>query len=138
MVTLFRFVKAAFSCRITIKLKILLFSLILSAILCLIFQHLNLLTLTLLFGSVGYGASCSAIFPLMLSIPAEYGLKFRPEQIANIMVAAHLSSGVISAITGQIMSWKIDLLFYWLTVMSIWLCINSLIIFEKMEKEGKI
>jgi hypothetical protein len=91
---------------------------------------------SLTIGSFSYGATCSALFPLLLSVSGEFGIRFQPDQIANMMIASNLSAGLVTTLTGKLMAYKIELLFYWLAVMSVWLGLNSLFMFRQMAKEG--
>jgi hypothetical protein len=52
--------------------------------------------------SIMYGITLTMIFPLLLSIPLEFGLYLTDGQISNIMIWVTLATGV-SALTGGLM-----------------------------------
>lgn len=74
-----------------------------------------------MFGSFAFGVSTSGLFALFLAIPADFGVKFKPKQVSTMMAASVLASGLVTSITGELMSYKTEFLFYWLAIMSGWL-----------------
>lgn len=87
------------------------------------------------YGSIGYAFSCSLMYPLMMLLPSEYGISFKPAQTANILVWTVFSSGFLSGLTGTLMRHNIQLLFYSLITMSTILLCVVLAIIRQMKKE---
>jgi fucose permease len=79
---------------------------LLSGMACAIFAINHYYSLSAYISSILYGTTLTMIFPLLLSIPHEFGLRFTDRQISNMMVLMTISNGV-SAFTGELM--KIDL-----------------------------
>lgn len=78
-----------------------------TSLICSLLQEMDMLHAGLLFGSFSFGASCSALFPLLLSVAGEHGIRFQPEQIANMMIASSLSAGLVTTLTGKLMAYKL-------------------------------
>lgn len=79
--------------------------------------------------------SCSAVFPLILSAPTEYRIKFKPEQMSNLLLSPILSSGFSTGVTGALMSLKVSLLFSTISVMSACLGVTSIVLFGVMRSD---
>lgn len=75
-------------------------------------------------GSVCFGISCSAVYPLLIGIFKEFNIKLRPEQTANMMFVPILSNMCLTGTTGAIMKYDLDYLFYSLAFMAILLLID--------------
>ncbi len=116
------------------KLKALIHALVACSILCILIHHLEAYKLATIFGALGFGISCSGVFPLVLSISTEFNIKMRPEQISNLLIAPIISSGFNSTITGMLMHHNIGALFYSLLVSSLALWVDSVLFFGEMEQ----
>jgi len=71
-----------------------------------------------MFGSVFFGISCSAVYPLFIAIFKEYNLRMRPEKTANMMFVPILSAMFITGPTGMLMKRNLSLLFVILAVLA--------------------
>ena len=132
--TIFRFVIASMSMLASRKVKLLVFSLFLCGIVCLVILQTGIVWFTVLFSSLSFGVTSSAIFPLLISLPAEYEIRFKPNQIANMMMTAVLSSGGMPGVTGMLMGWNIDVMFFWLAFLAGLLLVDLNFICSGMEK----
>ena len=66
---------------------------------------------TAIFGSACFNIAVSVLFPLLLSVPAEFNLKFRGDQMLNILMGP-LKSMFLTGLTSQLMKINIRLLLY--------------------------
>ena len=132
--TIFRFVIASMSMLASRKVKLLVFSLFVCGVVCLIILQVGIVWFTVLFSSLSFGVTSSAIFPLLISLPAEYEIRFKPSQIANMMMTAVLSSGGMPGVTGMLMGWNIDVMFFWLAFLAGLLLVDLNFIFSGMEQ----
>jgi fucose permease len=132
--TIFRFIAAALTIRNSVKLKLLLLSVLVCSIACFTLNYLQYFGAAALVGSLCYGMACSAVFPLLVSISLEYGIEFRKDQISNMMIAPVLSSMCIAGVTGRLMHENIDMLFWSLLAMSSILVVDGVLIFREMRK----
>ena len=71
-----------------------------------------------MFGSIFFGISCSAVYPLFIAICKEYNLRMKPEQTANMMFVPILATMCITGPTGLLMKWNLSLLFGILAVLA--------------------
>jgi hypothetical protein len=79
MSTLVRFITAALTrIKVSTKLKAFIISILACGIICLILHYNAAYGIAAMFGSIFYGVSCAGVYPLLLSLPAEFGLKFTP------------------------------------------------------------
>jgi len=72
---------------------------------------------------------------MLLSISSEFGIKFKPEQTANMMLSTVLSYGILVASAGKLMKARIDSLFYSLLVMSALLMTSVFYAIKMMRRE---
>lgn len=82
--------------------------------------------------------SCSAVFPLIMSVSSEYSIKFKPEQMSNLLLSPILSSGFSTGVTGALMSFKVGLLFCTISVMSVCLWVTSMVFLRVMSSESRM
>jgi hypothetical protein len=68
---------AALKVRSSLKLKCLLGSTLMSGILCLGLHLGGYASIAALMAAILLGFSCSAVYPINLAVPNEYGIKFR-------------------------------------------------------------
>ena len=101
MSTSLRFSSSALKMSISAKLKVLLVLLVACSCASLTLYLTGNHYLNAILGSIGFGIACSAVFPLLMALPVEFGLKFKPEQISNLMLPPFLSSLFL---TGMILS----------------------------------
>ena len=89
----------------------------------LILSALGFREFTVLLGSICFGISCSAIYPLFSSVNKEFEIKMKPDQIANVMFVPILSNMLLTSPIGVMMRWNMDFLFYALTAIAggIWI-----------------
>ena len=66
-----------------------------------------------------FAISCSIMFPFMLSVPYEYGIKFKKEQTTNILLSTIPSTGFLVTPTGELMKFNISYMFFSLILMGI-------------------
>jgi hypothetical protein len=92
--------------------------------------------LTAIFGSLAFGTSTSLVFPLLLSLPQEFGVKFKPEQLSNMMFPSFLASMLLTGITGKLMEAGLVNLFIALMLFGLVLFFDSVIFFKLLEKES--
>ena len=111
MMTLFRFIVSGSSAKCSLKLRILTSSLLACSLLCLGLHWLGTSYLVTIMGSTVFGASCSAVFPLLISVSKEYRIKFKHEQVSRIMFMPFLSSFLLTGLTGEMIGWDVGLLF---------------------------
>jgi hypothetical protein len=71
-----------------------------------------------MFTIIFFAISCSIMFPFMLSVPFEYGIKFSKEQTTNILLAVVPSTGFLVTPVGELMKFDISYLFFALILMS--------------------
>ena len=76
--TLIRFVAAALTLKSSIKLKFLLALVLICSGACCVLHKCDEYSAAALAGSIGYGLACSAVFPLIISVSVEFGIKFAP------------------------------------------------------------
>ena len=77
--TLFRFINASLpSIKGGLKLNIMTTCIFLSSIACVIFNFFENHEMAVEVGSVLFGISCSAVYPLLIGIFKEFGIKLRP------------------------------------------------------------
>jgi fucose permease len=119
------------------KLVAMLVGMVSTTVLCLYFQFGQDFATAALVGSYGYGISCALVYPLIMLLPSEYGMAFRPEQTANIMMGTVFSSGFLTGLTGTLMTYDIQLLFYSLLTMSGTLLILIVLIMSQLKKESE-
>jgi MFS family permease len=79
---------------------------LLSGLVCILMAIFQYNSLSAYFSSILYGITLAMIFPLILSIPHEFGLHFTGEQISNMMIWVTLAMG-LSSLAGELM--KMDL-----------------------------
>ncbi len=132
--TLFRFVSVSITMKNSTKLKILLTSIFCCCVGCIILNHYQYFELIAMLGSICLGLSCSAVYPLTLSLSTEYKIKFKREQMSNVLMAPCFSSLIVAGVTGKFMSFGMDKLFICLLVTSGALCLNAIWFFRIMEK----
>jgi hypothetical protein len=87
-------------------------------LICLILQYLGAFGAVVNFGIIIYGFSISSGFGLLLSLPNQYGIVFKPDQTANIMMWTLLAYGILTGLSGWLMKAEPVLLIYWLLLMS--------------------
>ena len=134
--TLFRFIVASLTWSSSRKIKLLTSSLLLCSIVCLVMLLSGNIWITVTLSSFLFGTATSAIFPLLISLPTEFGVRFRPDEIATIMMTAVLSSEVLPSVVGVLMGHNIDYLFVWLLILSGLLWIILKLILKEMEVGG--
>lgn len=102
----------------TNKLRVLLIGLIISSVICLILQSKEHFGGAAMFGAIAFGFTVSMLYPLTLVVSSEYGISFRPGQTANMMTATVFSSGCLTGLTGIMMKYNTNLLFFGVLVIS--------------------
>lgn len=102
---------AALTIKASLKLKTLLVGVFICGIICFVLDYWQSFHAAAMFGSIGYGLSCSAVFPLILSISTQFNIKFRPEQVSNLLLGPIISTGLSTGITGALMRLEPSLLF---------------------------
>ena len=107
--TAFRFIFGFLGFTDSLKLVLSNYGQFLSGLVVVLLVLFKYASLSAYISSILYGITLSMIFPLILSIPHEFGLHFTDSQISNIMIWVTLEMG-LSAITGVLM--KIDLKSY--------------------------
>lgn len=60
----------------TCKLRFMIVSMLLSSIICLVFQQHQMYSAVAMFGSIAFGLTVSVMYPLALVVAAEYGISF--------------------------------------------------------------
>jgi hypothetical protein len=105
---------------------------------CLILHQWGFYLASSIIGSLAFGTSCSAVFPLLLAVPSEFGLIFKKEQMSNLMFLPFLSSSFITGVAGKLMSQDVAMLFLWLLVIGASLCANSIVVIKRLESEKSI
>jgi hypothetical protein len=75
---------------------------LLTGMACNLFAVKHYLSLSAYISAILYGTTLTIIFPLLLSIPHEFGLHFTGEQISNMMLLVTISMG-ISGLNGELM-----------------------------------
>jgi hypothetical protein len=109
--TLLRFMAAALTVKASLKLKTLLVGIFICGIICFALDYWQSFYAAAMLGSIGYGLSCSALFPLILSISTQFNIKFRPEQVSNLLLGPIISTGLSTGITGALMQLEPSLLY---------------------------
>lgn len=117
----------------TNKIKFMLVSMVLSSLICLVYQLYEMYEQVAMFGSIGFGVTVSAMYPLALVVAGEYGIGFQASQTANMMTASVLSSGLLTGLAGVLMRKDIRFLIYSFFVISS----GKLIIFASIFKTLK-
>lgn len=116
---IFKFITAIWKETSIQKLKIYLFLGLILAIVCLICHFLEAYWIIVFFGSFLFGATYSSGLALMLAIPIEFNIRFRPDQVANMMISTLLSFGLLAGLTGVLMEYSINNLFYSLIMINV-------------------
>ena len=124
MLTICRFITAAIKQSASVKLSFLIHSIVVCSFITCAFHMMGMLTLTTFFGPASFGIACSSCYSMMLSIPSEFGLKFKPEQISTIMFLPSFSFMFITSSVGYLMSSHIDYLLYSLALISVILWVD--------------
>ena len=136
MFTIFRFVVAALKIECSKKLsfltKCIIFCSLVNAFLTLQGMH----KAATLFGSVGFGTSCSGGYSLLLSVPMEFGIKLTPEQLSTILLVPAFSLMVVTTSVGMLMRISANMLMVCLVVMSCALGTNVYFLFRQMKEES--
>lgn len=114
------------------KLKIAIYSMVCFSVISLAMHTTSHYALAAMFTTIFFGFSCSIVYPFMLSVPYEFGLKFRKEQTTNILLGTVLSSGLLTSPTGSLMRLDIKNLFLSVLAMSVALLFLLLYIFRLM------
>ena len=76
------------------------------------------------------------IWPMILSLPAEFGLRYEPGQISNVMIASAASALLYSNLTGTLMDITPDMYHYSLLVYSIIVLVVVLWAVDALNEEG--
>ena len=118
----------------TKKLRVLLVGLIISSVICLVLQGRGDFASTVMFGVISFGFTVSMLYPLALVVSSEYGVSFKPGQSANMMTATVFSSGCLTGLTGILMKYDTQLLFYAVLAIAACLLINFLAIFKVIQE----
>ena len=73
-----------------------------------------------------------------MSTPSEFGLKFKPEQMAHFAFMPLLSSMLVAGTVGKLMNLTLDMLFYSLIVISgaFWVDVKFMMV-QMKEESGK-
>jgi len=132
--TLFRFITAVSSFKCSTKLNMFIRGTVFCGV---VFMGLNMMgayKITAILGSIGFGISCSAVFPLLMSVPSEFKLRFRSEQLSTILFTPFLSSLFLTGITGELMNISFDMLFYSLLINAVSLWVTWITIINQMER----
>ena len=101
--TIFHFISAASKDRSRVKLGFYARLTLFCGIIFPVIDWLGLYKATAILGSVCFGIAVSVLFPLLVAIPVDYGLTFKPEQFSNIMVCPLFSSMFLIGTTGKLM-----------------------------------
>ena len=126
------FLSAASSLKCSKKLQISIKVTSFCGIFFLILDQLHLYKTAAILGSTCFGISVSVIFPLLLSIPAEFNLKFRADQLSNVLISPLLASMFLTGVTGRLMEVNISMLFYALIIIIACFWTNLCFLFGKM------
>ena len=134
MHTTSRFIAASIKVKGSIKLKVLLVSVILCGVMCLVLHLSGQYLVAAYFGSVGFGMCCSAIFPLIATLSVEFGIKYSVSQLSNILIAPVLASVCLTGLTGLLMKLSNNVLFIDILLMGGLLGINSVFFLRELSK----
>jgi fucose permease len=68
--TFFRFLAAGSSAKCSVKLRWLMIGILVCSVVFLGLHIMGAYRITAIFGSIGFGVTCSAVFPLLMSVPS--------------------------------------------------------------------
>lgn len=136
MITIFRFATAALKMPCSEKMRILGNSMLLVSGFVLYLNMMGFYPLVAVFGSLGYGFSCSGILALLMSVPIEFGYKLKPHQISNMIVMMNLGPILLTTCVGWLMEDDPINLVYSLVVTSVAVC-ACVYFLVKFLREGK-
>lgn len=83
------------------------------------------------FGSLVYGLMFSSGLGLLLALPQQYGIFFKAEQTAHIMLWTLLAYGILTGLGGWMMQIEPIMILYWLLILNAGL----LVVLSKVLKE---
>lgn len=80
---------------------------LLSGVICVLLVIFHYNSISAYLSTILYGITLTMIFPILLSIPLEFGLYLTDGQISNFMIWVTLATG-LSSLTGELMKMGID------------------------------
>ena len=87
--------------KISLILTLLINSIMGCSIVDFILRNCGFFTTATLFGSIGFGMACSGCYSLILTIPGEFGLRLKSDQVALITFSPKASNMLITAPVGD-------------------------------------
>lgn len=85
-----------------------------------------------------YGIGLAMMWPMILSAPTEFGLRYEPGQVSNVMIASAASALLYSNLTGTLMDITSDMYHYSLLVYSIIVLVVVLWVMDVLKEEGNV
>lgn len=134
--TVFRFGFGALEQTDSFKLSFCNWEQLFSAIICTLLAVFNLSSESAYLTALLFGISTAILFPIMFSIPQEFGLYLSDGQILNIMIWGTLAEGV-SALTGKLMKTELNSFQYSLLGCSVVLFAVVIFTIKFLKEEGK-
>lgn len=103
--TIFRFASACVFLKSMKKLFMLSYMFVFFSLVTIFMLFADYKAFACIFSAIMFGMCYSSMFPLLLAIPNEYNLEITSAQGATFMMWSAFGEGVLSTLTGYLMTW---------------------------------
>lgn len=134
--SLFRFILGYIHAADSTKFKGSSWGQLFAGVVCFILTVAHMFSAATYLSSILYSIGLAMMWPMILSVPTEFGLQYESGQVSNVMIASAVSSLLYSNLTGTLMDITPDMYHYSLLVYSIIVLVVVLWVMDVLNEEG--